>query len=313
MRKLIVLLMFLLVFGCKKAEEPVATDTAAVAEPATGRAIVKPMDVQQSRDIGADNLAAGVPGAVVGDVQPAAAAPAREPVRTQSPRMIVRTANVKILVADTAKTVDAVTQTVEAGGGYVSGSHIWRDGELLRATLTLRVPADKLTGTLASIRNLAKRVENETISSEDVSQEYVDLESQLRNLEATEIELRELMTQIRKNARKASEVLEMQQQLSAVRSQIEQIKGRMRYLGQVSAMSSISLEIAPDLIAQPVVEPGWQPVVIAKDASRALVGVLQWLATVAIWAVIYLLPIVGTLLIVTVALWKMVRRRARTA
>jgi hypothetical protein len=229
------------------------------------------------------------------------------------PRMIVRTANVKIIVADTAKTVDAITQSIEAQGGYVAGSHIWRDGELLRATLTLRVPSDKLTPTLTAIRTFAKRVENETISSEDVSQEYVDLESQLRNLEATEAELRELMTDIRKNAKKAQEVLEIHQQITAIRAQIEQIKGRMRYLGQVTSMSAVSLEIAPDFIAQPVVQPGWQPVVIMKDASRALVHVLQSIATLGIWMLIYIAPILGMLLLVTAGAWKMLRRRTRAA
>jgi hypothetical protein len=275
-RKLIVLFILVLVFGCNKAEHAAklaSTDAAAPISLAKSQA--KPAEVAQVAAM---------------------------------PRMIVRTANVKIIVADTAKTVDAITQSVEAGGGYVSGSHIWRDGELLRATLTLRVPSEKLTVTLAAIRGLAKRVENETIGSEDVSQEYVDLESQLRNLEATEIELRELMTTIRKNAQKAEEVLAMHQQIAAIRSQIEQIKGRMLYLRSVSSMSTVSLEIAPDFIAQPVVEPGWQPVVIVKDASRALVGVGQFIATIAIWFLIYILPIVGTLLIIVALLWKFVRR-----
>jgi len=275
-RKLIVPFILVLVFGCQKAEHAaklISTDAAAPVSLAKTQ--VKAAEVAQVAAM---------------------------------PRMIVRTANVKIIVADTAKTVDAITQSVEAGGGYVSGSHIWRDGELLRATLTLRVPSEKLTATLAAIRGLSKRVENETIGSEDVSQEYVDLESQLRNLEATEIELRELMTTIRKNAQKAEEVLAMHQQIAAIRSQIEQIKGRMRYLGSVSSMSTVSLEIAPDFIAQPVIEPGWQPVVIVKNASRALVGVAQFIATIAIWFLIYILPIVGTLLIVVALLWKFVRR-----
>jgi len=100
----------------------------------------------------------------------------------------------------------------------------------------------------------------------------------------------------------------MHQQIATIRSQIEQIKGRMRYLGQVAAMSTVSLEVVPDFIAQPVVEPGWQPLVIVKDASRALVGVLQTVVTVAIWFVIYILPIVGMLLLATIVVWKVYRR-----
>jgi hypothetical protein len=174
------------------------------------------------------------------------------------------------------------------------------------------VPSDKLTAALSSIRNKARRVDKETIASEDVSQEYVDLASSVRNLEATETELRELLVVARKNSRKASDVLEVHEQLTMIRGQIEQAKGRMRYLSQVAAMSAISLEIMPDAITKPVVEAGWQPMVIARDAMRALVGSLQSIATVAIWMLVYVVPVFGMLALVIVALWKIARRsRAR--
>jgi hypothetical protein len=224
------------------------------------------------------------------------------------PRMIVRAADVRIVVADTSKTVDAVTKSVESAGGYVSGSNIWREGELLRAKLTLRVPADRLTSTLASIRAQAKRVENETITSEDVSQEFVDLESQVRNLEATETELLELLKVARVNSKKATDVLEVHEQLTLIRGQIEQARGRMRYLSQVTSMSSIALDIVPDAIARPVVQKGWQPLVVVKDASRALVALLQNIATAAIWFVIYVAPILGMLALLIAALVKIARR-----
>jgi hypothetical protein len=244
----------------------------------------------------------------------AAPAGATDEKREQAPampRMIVRTANVKIIVDDTSKVVEAVTKSIEAAGGYVSDSNIWREGELLRARLTLRVPADKLTSALGAIRGVAKRVENETIASADVSQEFVDLESQVRNLEATEAELRELLKVARVSSKKAADVLEVHQQLTVVRGQIEQAKGRMRYLSQVAAMSTIALDVVPDAIAQPVVEPGWQPLVVVKDASRALVSLLQRLATAAIWFVIYLLPVLCMLALAILIMVK-IARRART-
>jgi Domain of unknown function (DUF4349) len=186
----------------------------------------------------------------------------------------------------------------------VAGSHIWREGELLRARLTLRVPSDKLTPALAQLRAIAKRVENETVTSEDVSEEFVDLEARLRNLEATEEELRQLLVVARQNSRKASDVLEVHTQLTQIRGQIERVKGRMRYLSQVAAMSSIALELTPDALAQPVVEPGWQPLVVAKNALRTLLRAGQVLANGAIWLLIFGLP-VGLL---AFALWKGVRR-----
>ncbi|HUR80139.1 MAG TPA: DUF4349 domain-containing protein [Thermoanaerobaculia bacterium] len=217
--------------------------------------------------------------------------------------MIVRTAEMHILVADTSKTIDAVTKQVEGAGGYVANSNVWRDGDLLRATLTLRVPSDKLTAALASLRGLAKRVERESVSSQDVTQEYVDLESQVRNLEATEIELRELLKTARVNSQKASEVLEVHQQLTAIRGQIEQAKGRMRYLSQVTAMSSVSLDITPDALA-----PGWHPLREAREATSALVALLQKLGTVAIWFVIYMLPVLALLGLVLFGFVRVLRR-----
>ena len=299
-KNVIAVLLVVLLFSCKKAEHLSAPVKSAGAPSPSAPVVAAPLEADDMS--GSGDIAAGV-----------AASAAPERVRavaaaSKFPRMIVRTAEMRIVVADTTKTVDAVTKSVEAMGGFVSGSNIWREGELLRATLKLRVPSDKLTSTLASIRGLARRVENETIASEDVSQEFVDLESQVRNLEATETELRELLIVARKNSRKATDVLEVHEQLTMIRGQIEQARGRMRYLSQVTDLSSISLDVLPDAITQPVVEPGWQPVVIARDAMRALVAALQSMATVGIWLIVYIVPIFGMLALLIAALWKIARR-----
>ncbi|HEY0371530.1 MAG TPA: DUF4349 domain-containing protein [Thermoanaerobaculia bacterium] len=289
MKKLMLMLMF--VAACNKAENADVGSNAPPprADEAAARSVVAPAAPPSQGD--------AVPAGV--------AAVAAEPA---VPRMIVRTADVRIIVADTSKSVDAVTKAVEGAGGYVSGSNIWREGELLRAKLTLRVPADKLTSTLAAIRAQAKRVETETIASEDVSQEFVDLQSQLRNLDATETELLELLKVARVNSKKASDVLEVHEQLTLIRGQIEQTRGRMRYLSQVTSMSAIALDVVPDAIGKPVVEKGWRPLVVVKDASRALVALLQNIGTAVIWLIVYLVPILGMLALLIYALIRMARR-----
>jgi hypothetical protein len=279
-KKLVTVLFVLVVFACRNQEAASPVESASQA-----------MQNDVAKDSGVALASSG-------------ASPAQAARET---RMIVRTANVSILVRDTSSAVDAVTKQAEAVGGYVADSRIWREGELLRATLTIRVPQEKLTATLTSIRGVAKRVENETIASMDVSQEFVDLGSQLRNLEATEVELRQLLTTIRERTRKAAEVLEIHQQLTNIRAQIEQIRGRMRYVGQVSAMSTVTLNVIPDAIAQPVVQPGWRAVIVAKDAGRALVSALQGMATLGIWLLIYFLPIVAALGFAVFLLWKLTR------
>jgi len=292
-KKLILSFLMIASLSCSKAERRVASVESA--SPA--------VDVQQVRS-GAVTAA----GSGSRTVLPFASTAEGDSAAPKMPRMIVRTAEMRITVADTGKAVDSVTKAVESMGGFVSDSNVWREGELLRATVKLRVPADKLTTTLASIRGLAKRVDHETIASEDVSQEFVDLDSQVRNLEATEAELLELLVVARKNSRKASEVLEVHEQLMSIRGQIEQARGRMRYLSQVAAMSSVTLHVIPDAIAQPVVEAGWEPLIIARNAVRALVSALQVIGTAAIWLVLYLLPILAIVGFFLFLLWRLVRR-----
>jgi glycine cleavage system regulatory protein len=228
------------------------------------------------------------------------------PQREALQRMIIRSANISMIVDDTAGSIDKITAAAESVGGYVSDSKVWRDGEQLRGSITLRVPTDRLSAALAVVRKLAVRIDSETIGSQDATQEYVDLESQLRNLEVTEVELRQLMTTIRQNSKKASEVLEIYQQLSTIRSQIEQIKGRMRYLSQMTSFASMQIDLVPNALAKPVVEPGWQPLVIVKDASRSLVGALQSFAAAAIWLGIYVLPILLILGLIAFGAWRVI-------
>jgi len=284
MRKLVPLLMIIAALACARKESTLVAARSAV-------------DMAPPADAG------GVQGMTLGAESRAVQAP---PLR-----MIIRTANVSVIVGDTTNSVEKITAAAESVGGYVSGSKIWRDGELLRATISLRIPADKLTSTLSAIRSLAIRVQSESINTDEVTQEYIDLESQLRNLEATETELRELMKVVRERSKKASEVLEMHHQMMSIRADIERIKGRIRYLSQQTALATLQVELIPDAIAQPVVQPGWQPVVVMKDAARSLVDALQGVANVAIWFAIYLLPML--LLIgagVTIA-WRLLGRFIR--
>lgn len=298
MRKMILALLLVAV-ACKKEQVAPSRNDAPASPPAQFKEVAQrgaASDLESAPGV-------AVAGGVVGGVAKTVATP-----------MIVRTATVTIVVADTAKSIDRITSAVEQNGGYVSGSNVWRETEQLRARLTLRIPSARLHATLAAIRASALRIQSETMTSDEVTQEYVDLGSQLKNLEATENELRELMTAVREHSKKASEVLEMSQQLTNVRGQIEQIRGRMRYLEQMTSYATATVELIPDAVAKPVVEAGWQPVAVARDAARALTNLMREIANAAIWLLIYALPIVLLLMIVALITWKLVRRMvARTA
>jgi hypothetical protein len=237
----------------------------------------------------------------------ASAVPNEAPVSTAAPidRMIIRTATISLIVRDTAKSVDAITSAVERSGGYVSASNVWREGDVLHAKVTMRVPNTRLGASMAAIRAAGIRVQSETVSSEEVTQEYVDLASQVRNGEATEEELRQLLVTVRERAKKAADILEVHEHLVAIRGEIEQAKGRMRYLEQMTAFATINVEVTPDAVSTPAIEPGWQALAVVKDATRSLTNAGKALATAAIWFAIYLLPVLIFIALAVLIGWKL--------
>src|SRR5216684_9044083 len=256
------------------------------------------------------DLRAGVANGVVG--RSPQAATTSQPAQPQpQKRMIIRNANMSLVVRDAADVLQKVTALVDAKGGYVADTRQWKEREQVRASATLRVPATQLMPVLAAIRGLAIRVESESVTAQDVSQEYADLGAQLRNLQAAETELRELLKTVRERTQKASEIMEIYAEITKVRGQIDQIQARVQYLSQMTSLPTITLELIPDVLAAPVVEPGWQPVATVKNASRSLLNSLKGVVDVLIWVVLYILPLglifVAFALIIR-AVWKRLRK-----
>lgn len=209
-------------------------------------------------------------------------------VPAQQNRLIIRTGNLSLVVADTEKTMAAITQMVEQNDGWVvSGSLYQYQGDAKSGEITVRVPAAGFNNAMDALKEMAVTVESENVSGQDVTEEFVDLEARLGNLEATAERVRLFLD----DTDNVEEALAVNQELSRLEGEIEVIKGRMKYLSQSAAFSTITLFLTPDIATGPVNLPGWQPTGVAKEAIEALVSTLQGLATFAIWLAIYILPI----------------------
>ena len=229
-------------------------------------------------------------------------------------RMIIQHAEISMVVKDTETAATAIRNQAAAGGGYVSSSNLFRDGEQLRGTLTVRVPAQALPTFLDQIKSMAVRVVRDNLSGEDVTQEYTDLGSRQRNLEATETELLALLTEVRQKPNaKPGDILEVYDKITQIRGEIEQIKGRMQYLSNLTALATIQIELIPDALSKPVIEEGWQPLATLRDAAARLVKTLQGLVEALIWLVIYALPVlilIALPFVLLILLIRFLRRRA---
>lgn len=221
-------------------------------------------------------------------------------------RVIIRTANMSIVVADTEEAMASIAQMVDDNGGWVVSSNVFQyDEEAMTGNMVVRVPAEGFESFLEAVRRLSTEVTRISTSGEDVTEEYVDLSARLANLEATAQRVRAFLDE----AKTVEEALEVNRELSRLEGEIEALKGRLQYLQQSAAFSMISIDFTPDALAQPLEVGGWQPQGVARNALETLVATLQTLVDVAIWLVIYVLPIALLIALPTWLLIRFVRRR----
>ncbi len=238
-------------------------------------------------------------GASPGFAPPAAtAAPelgARASDATTTERLVIKNATLSLVVKDPAASVDSISTLADGLGGFVVSSNVYQTStdaagnKIMRAQISIRIPADKFLPAIEQLEGMtvSGKADTKNISGEDVTAQYTDLQSQLRNLEAAEQQLQKIMD----SATKTEDVLAVYNQLVTIRGQIEQVKGQMKYYQESAALSLISIDLIPDALSQPIEIGGWKPQGIAKDAIEALVVVLQFLGSLAIYGVLFCLPL----------------------
>jgi len=230
-------------------------------------------------------------------------------------RLVIKNANLTLVVDDPSKSMDAISRLAEELGGFVVTANLAQTQlesglEVPHATITIRVPAEKLDQALERIQAESDQLPlNKTLDSQDVTREYTDLQSRLRNLEDAEEQLRDIMDQ----AVRTEDVLNVYNRLVEVREQIEVIKGQIQYYEQSAALSAISVDLMANEAVQPLTIGGWQPVGVAKDAVQALINSLKVIANIAIWLVIFVLPVLAVLFVIFILplVWLMRTMRRR--
>jgi hypothetical protein len=240
-------------------------------------------------------------------------------LRPVSDRLVIRDANLTIVVSDPSESVNEISQMATSMGGFVVQSQVFESrygqGEIVakQASITVRVPSERLDEALEQIKGDALEVRNENISGRDVTEEYTDLQSRLRNLEQTEEQLREIMA----SASETEDVLAVLNQLRSITEEIEVIKGRIQFLEQSSELSSLSVEVLPDVATQPIQIGRWQPQGTLKNAVEALVAAYQWMVDALIWVIVFLVPValvpLGVLLLLVLIARRFLRRRRERA
>ncbi|NMC16957.1 MAG: DUF4349 domain-containing protein [Chloroflexi bacterium] len=215
----------------------------------------------------------------------------------ESVQMIMMNASLSIAVDDPAATLRDVQQLAKGMGGYTVSSNLYKSYtssgvEVPQANLIIRVPAERLDEAMQKIKDMTgdpkKYTLNESVSGQDVTKEYTDLKSRLRNLEEADAKLSEFY----ENAANTEDALSIYSQKMQVTEQIEIIKGQIKYYDESVSTSSITLQIQSKETIAPITVAGWQPSGVARDALQALLDFGKGLVNFLIWLVILVVPIV---------------------
>lgn len=227
-------------------------------------------------------------------------------------RRIIRDANLSLEMDDTAAAARRISSIAEGSGGFVTSNEARsigdaddaRSSKLVRVNIVIRVPAERFNQTLEQIRGLGERVVSEKVTGQDVTEEYLDIEARIRTKQALEAQFLEIM----KTARTVEDALNVQRQLGDVRTEIEQLEGRRRFLENRTTLSTITITLEP-----PAPLLTTRPGGFLHELARAFGGGLDAAATILLWLiriVLALIPLLVFIVLPLALLWRFLRRRA---
>ncbi|NWG07125.1 MAG: DUF4349 domain-containing protein [Chloroflexi bacterium] len=227
-------------------------------------------------------------------------------IAQQVERKVIKNADLAVVVKDPEESMKSIAALAEKLGGYVVSSNLYQSSygpnniPVPEASVSIRIPAEKLTEVLEMIKKDAVEVEHENISGQDVTDQYVDLTSRLTAKQAAEKKLLEILEQ----ATETEDVLAVYQQLQQIQSEIEVLKGQIKYIDESAAMSSVSVRLIADETVQPIEIGGWKLQGTAKEAIEDLVFFTQSFTRFLIRFVIYILP---SLILIAIPLYLVYR------
>ncbi len=213
-------------------------------------------------------------------------------------RLVIQNADLSVVVKDVNAEVTAIQAMAKAMGGFVVSVEVHQtsapDGTPVpQAQVVVRVPAASLDDALNQVKKDSVDVKNETRSGQDVTDQYVDLQSRLTAKQAAETQLLSIM----QDAKKTEDVLAVYAQLQQVQSDIEVLKGQIKYTEQSAAMSALSVTIIAEKTVKPIEIGGWKPQGVARDALQSLIFFWQDFVDFMIRFFLLILPILITIAI----------------
>jgi len=225
-------------------------------------------------------------------------------------RKIIQDADLTMEVDSPVESQRRVTSIAEAHGGFVVTSESkQRQSEdpsqrVIDVSVVIRVPSTQFSATRDEILGLSKNVPEQKTTGQDVTEEYIDLEARIKTQVALEAQFMEIM----KQANKVADALEVQRQIAEVRTEIEKLEGRKRFLENRSSLSTITVNLkAPTTV---FVNPTGFGLEI-KEAAKESVSIARSIILFLIQFVIVMIPILVLVVLPLGLIARFLLRRAK--
>lgn len=199
-------------------------------------------------------------------------------------RLIIQDTGLSLQVKDVQKTIDEIENKTKEFGGFLITSHLSKPDRAASGNISIRVPEDKRKEAMSAYKMMAVKVVSESVNGTDVTDQYTDLQAQLEVLQKTKIKFEEILDR----ATAVNDLLNVQQQLISLQSQIDSVKGQQKYYEQSAKLSKITIYLSTDELALPYAPTNeWRPTVVFKEAVRAFVGAIRNIGNLIIWVVVF--------------------------
>lgn len=218
-------------------------------------------------------------------------------------RMVVQNTTLSMQVKDVSSVLKSIESISEVEGGYMVNKGESKPEGAASGHISIRVLTEKREEALDKIRALGVKVVNEEVFGNDITDEYVDLETRIANLEKVKAKMNAILDQ----ANQVQDLVQVQTQINSIQSQIDSLKGQQKYMEQTAKLTLITVTLSTDELALPFTpDNAWRPGVVFKTALRSMIGSIRSIANALIWIAVYLpvILIVGVILFFLNKLYK---------
>ncbi len=210
-------------------------------------------------------------------------------------KKVIKTGNVDMRVNSVEDAMDEIRFVASSHGGdeissdiFISKSNTYKQG-----TILVKVPVDQYVATFTDIKKIAPLIIDESSQAQDVTAQFIDLESRIKNKKEHEERLRSFF----QKANDVDELIQVEKELARVRTEIESMEGQLKYLKDQTQYSTINVVLRED--SNIVVSDSWRPMQVVKDSVNTLIKKATNLLNIVIRFTITSLPFILVFIVCT--------------